>query len=332
MMKNSFVSLCLLFALFSGSWAQKWNPAIPRDTSFTIYSTYLKFKKAYPDVQAVRPVVPDGVTASYNLVYTTLENTLYGKRELHADLFRPGKAGRYPAVIFVYGGAWISGSKENQVPLAQQIAARGFVTLAVEYQLLPEAPYPAAVYNLKAAIRWLRANAEQFSIDPDQIAISGSSAGGQLAALVGLTGDVVQFEGDHGYPEYSSSVQAIIDMDGVIDFMAPLSLNNRRNPESPDVRWLGGDFYQRPDRWKEASPIFWANENSPPVLFLTSPHPRFTAGMNELTGMMDHWGIYYEKYTLDCKYHAFWLMHPWFDDTVGYLANFLTKVFKTGQN
>ena len=73
-----------------------------------------------------------------------------------------------------------------------------------------------------------------------------------------------------GVVNYSSEVQAIIDMDGVINFMAPLSLNLYRRPDSPDVQWLGGTFYERPDLWKEASPAYWANENSVPMLFLNS--------------------------------------------------------------
>lgn len=322
--------ICLLFVSFSLGAIAQINE-IPRDTSFTIYSTYQKFKRSYPDVKPVKSEVPDGVIAQTDVVYTTLKNTPYGDRDLHLDLFRPEKDGKYPAVVLVHGGAWVTGDKANQVPIAQYLAARGYVTAAVEYQLVLEATYPAAIYNVKAAIRYLRAHAEELNIDPDKIAISGASAGGQIAALVGLTGELDKFEGDQGNEGYSTSIQAIVDMDGVIDFMAPWSLKNDRKPDSYDVRWLEGDFYTRPDRWKEASPIFWASEDMPPMLFLTSPHPRFTAGMNELTAMMDQWGIYYERHTFNVKYHAFWLVQPWHNEAMFYMKNFLDRTLK-GKN
>ncbi|RKD86459.1 alpha/beta hydrolase [Mangrovibacterium diazotrophicum] len=327
-MKKILITLSFLAFLSTLASAQTWNPAIPRDTSFTIYSNWQKWKKSYPDAKPAKVVIAENVQANYDVVYTTLKGTPYGDRDLHMDIFSPKQNGKYPAVLLVHGGAWATGSKANQAPIAAYLASKGYVAVAVEYQLVLEATYPAAVYNIKSAIRYLRANAEKLNIDPDKIAIGGSSAGGQLACLVGLTGDLEKFEGEQGNEGFSTSVQAIVDMDGVIDFMAPWSLKSERKPDSYDVRWLEGDFYQRPDRWKEASPIFWANEKMPPMLFLTSPHPRFTAGMNELTAMMDYWGIYHEKHTFDIKYHAFWLVEPWFDETVVYIEKFLDKVLK----
>lgn len=327
-MNKILTTLIFLSVFLTGVQAQTWNPAIPRDTSFTIYSTLQKFRKAYPYVEPASVVIADNAKADYDVVYTTLENTPFGKRDLHMDVFSPKKAGRYPAVVLVHGGAWVTGSKANQAPIAAYLASKGYVAVAVEYQLVLEATYPAAIYNIKSAIRYLRAHADSMNIDPEKIAIGGSSAGGQIASLVGLTGDLEKFEGDQGNQGYSSSIQAIVDMDGVIDFMAPWSLKSDRKPDSYDVRWLEGDFYQRPDRWKEASPIFWATENMPPMLFLTSPHPRFTAGMNELTAMMDYWGIYHERHTFNTKYHAFWLVKPWYDETVVYIEKFLDKVLK----
>ena len=301
---------------------------IPRDTSFTVYNAYQKIKDKFPEASPAKPILPKGVKANYDVLYTTLENTPFGKRELHLDVFRPEKAGKYPALIMVFGGGWRSGTKDLQVPMAMQIASKGYVTVAVEYQLSLEAKYPAAVYNIKAAIRWMRANAEKYNIDPDHIAISGCSAGGQLASLTAMTNGVEKFEGDQGNSDYSSSVQALIDIDGVLDFMAPLSLKKDRRPDSPDVQWLGGDFYHRPDLWKEASPIFWVNENSVPVMFLNSGYPRFHAGQDEMIAMMNRWNIYNEVHVFDIKMHPFWLFHPWFDQTVKYMVGFLDRTFK----
>jgi pectinesterase len=262
-------------------------------------------------------------------VYATIEKTPFGKRELHLDIFRPKDNQKYPAVIMVHGGGWRSGTRSMQVPMAQMLATRGFVTIPIEYQLSLEAQYPAAVHNLKAGIRFIRENAEKYGIDTSRIAISGCSAGGQLAALVGLTNGVQQFEGDQGITGIHSNVHAIIDIDGVVDFLAPASLNLIRKPDAADVAWLGGTFEEKPAIWKNASPIFWAAERTAvPMLFLNSGFSRFHAGQDELIGMMKEWGICTEVHQFNVKVHPFWLFHPWVDGTIDYMNEFLKKVLK----
>ncbi len=329
-MKNNNALLPLIFMLGAtapGLTQTTPTKEIPCDTSYTPYSSWLHIRAAYPDARIVVPQLPEGVVETRDLVYATLPETAFGKRNLHADVFRPESPGKYPALVLVHGGGWVTGNKSMQIPLAQQIAAKGYVTIAVEYQLADEAMYPAAVHNIKAAIRWARANAEKFSIDPDHIAISGCSAGGQLAALVGMTNGVEKFEGDQGNPEFSSAVQAVIDIDGVVDFLAPASLLIKRTPNTYDLKWFGGSFTEKPETWMEASPIFWANESSVPVLFLNSGYPRFHAGQDEMLGMMKRWNIYTEVHTFDVQVHPFWLFHPWFEPTVEYMTAFLGKVF-----
>ncbi len=304
------------------------NPVrdIPRDTTYSIARVYCQIRKDFPYAVPVKDSLPKGVLGERNLVYATLPDTPFGKRELHVDLFHPVKPGKYPALILVHGGGWRAGDKSMEVPMAQMIASKGFVTVAVEYQLSLEAKYPAAVHNIKAAIRWMRANAVKYNIDSNRIAISGTSAGGQLAALVGMTNGIEKFEGTQGNNTFSSSVQAVIDIDGVLDFMAPSSLNLDRKPDSPDIAWLGGSFYEKPEIWKEASSIFWANEKSVPVLFLNSGFSRFHGGQDEMIGMMNEWGIYTEVHKFDIKVHPFWLFHPWVDSSVEYMVNFMNKV------
>lgn len=296
---------------------------IPADTTFNVPGVFHQIKNNFPEATPAIDFVPEGVSDYRNIVYATVENTAFGERELHLDLFRPEQEGRFPALIMVHGGGWRAGNKSLQVPMAQMIAAKGFVAVTVEYQLSLEAQYPAAVHNIKSAIRWMRANAEQYGIDTERIAISGCSAGGQLATLVGLTSGVEKFEGEMGNLSQPSNIQAIIDIDGVINFMDPLSLNLNRKPDSPDIQWLGGSFYDKPAIWKDASPAYWANKNSVPILFLNSGYPRFHAGQDELIGMYRNWGIYSEVHKFDILMHPFWLFHPWVDETVDYMVTFL---------
>jgi len=324
---KNLLFICVFVFSISQIEAQKPKITIPKDTSFNVKSDYKKNLKYFPYIKPATDSLPNNVNAQRDVVYTTLKNTPFGDRDLHIDIFSPKKPGKHPALLMVHGGGWRAGDKSLQIPMAQKLAARGYVTVCIEYQLSLEAKYPAAVFNIKSAIRWMRANAEKYNIDINKIAVSGCSAGGQLALLVGLTNGIENKEGNHGNFGYSSDIQAIIDIDGVVDFMAPESLNLTRKPNSPDIEWLGGSFYEKPEIWKDASSIFWANEKSPPIMFLNSGFPRFTAGQNELIGMMNNWGIYSEVHKFDEKIHPFWLYNPWVNSVVNYMDNFLIKVF-----
>lgn len=326
MLMANFHKALIIFILFS-SYSNAQKTEIPKDTSYKVASEYKKYLKYFPYIKPAKDSLPSYVSENRNIIYTTLKNTPFGDRNLHLDVFSPKKTGKYPAIILVHGGGWRSGHKSLQIPLAQKLAARGYITVCVEYQLSMEAKYPAAVFNIKSAVRWMRANADKYGIDVNKIAISGSSAGGQLAMLVGLTNGVEAKEGNHGNMGVSSDIQAIIDIDGVVNFMAPTSLNLNRKPNSPDIEWLGGSFIEKPEIWKDASSIYWANEKSPPILFLNSGFPRFHAGQDELIGMMADWGIYTEVHKFKEEIHTFWLFHPWINQTVNYMDNFLIKVF-----
>src|SRR5690606_1005225 len=301
--------------------------AIPVDTSYNVNQVHRQIAKDYPYAVPAKDSLTPGLSAYRNQEYAVLESTPFGKRTLHLEIFRPKDDKQYPAVLMIHGGGWRSGTRFMDIPLAQLLASKGFVTIPVEYQLSLEAKYPAAVHNIKAAIRWVKANARQFNIDTTRIVIAGSSAGGHLASLVGLTNGLSKFEGDQGVFTASSDVQAIIDIDGVVDFLAPTSLNLVRKPDSPDIEWLGGSFEQKPATWKEASPIFWATKaTTVPMLFLNSGYSRFHSGQDELIGMMNEWGIYSEVHKFDVMVHPFWLFHPWIDTSAQIMAQFINKV------
>ena len=324
---NSLVTGLFMIAGINSASTQSIN--IPIDSSYNVSKVYQQIHADYPKaVPAKEEFVKHGqVLAEMDIPYAEFRTEKYGMRTLRLDIFMPKKQVMHPAIIMIHGGGWRSGNKTMLAPMAEMLATEGFVAINVEYQLSLEAPYPAAVHNIKSAIRWVKANAKKYNIDTSKIAISGCSAGGQLASLVGLTNGVSAFEGELGVTSESSSVKAIVDIDGVINFLAPWSLNLDRKPNSPDVEWLGGTFVDRPSIWKEASGIFWATKTTtPPILFLNSGYARFHAGQDELIGMMKEWGIYYEVHKFDLQVHPFWLFHPWVDQTVSYIAAFLHKV------
>ncbi|WP_195210537.1 alpha/beta hydrolase [Actinomarinicola tropica] len=134
-----------------------------------------------------------------------------GGRDLRCDVYTPpGGAERAPAVILVHGGAWRQGDRTQLRGYGILLGSEGYVCIAPEYRLTPEAPWPAQIHDVKAAIRWVRAHADRLGIDPERIAIEGNSAGAHLALLAAGTQDVAAFEGEGGNPGVSTHVAAAL--------------------------------------------------------------------------------------------------------------------------
>jgi acetyl esterase/lipase len=154
--------------------------------------------------------VPEGTRVERNLEYVK-----DGHERNKLDLYLPEKADApLPVVIWIHGGAWKAGSKDNcpVVPLV----ARGYAVASINYRFLQHAEFPAQIEDCKAAVRWLRANARKYNLDPDHFGVIGASAGGHLSALLGTSGGVKELEGKGGNEEQSSRVQAVIDLFGPI--------------------------------------------------------------------------------------------------------------------
>ena len=299
---------------------------IKQDTSYTLFSAAKKMYKKFPEARLVMPTAREGITEVNDLIYTAINN-----RKLHLNIYYPkNSTNKLPGVILIHGGGWRSGDRGLTVPMAQKLAGNGYVTISIEYRLSTEAHYPAAVYDIKSAVRWLRANAKKYSIDTNRIAIYGCSAGGQLAALVGTTNKDKTFEGNEGNLDHSSSVQAIIDIDGVVDFFGKGTEELSKPTGKPPAAqlWFGVSAEENPEMWRKASPINHLDENDPPILFINSDVPRFHAGQEAMIEKLKSFNIYYETYTLTGTIHTFWLFEPWFDRTFNYTINFLDKVFQ----
>jgi len=321
----AFTSIGFLIVLSSALLSQDRD--IPRDTSFTLSNTAPKVYKQYPHAKLVEAKLPDSVTAQENIVYAR-----YGKRELHLDLFSSREKGNalYPGVILIHGGGWRSGNRQMEWPMAQYLAAHGYLAATVEYRLSPEALYPEGVYDLKGAIRWMRANAASYNLDPNRLAVYGCSAGGTLAAFLGTTGDVKKFEGGAGHAESSSKVQAVVDVDGVLDFTDPAESAKDDDPKKPSAgkSWFGASYKEKPELWREASPINYVDKKTPPILFVNSSLERYHAGRDEMIAQLNKLGVHSEVHTIPDTPHPFWLFHPWFDEASGIIVTFLDKILK----
>ena len=159
---------------------------------------------------SVRPA-EDALKVHENIIFNKI-----GQRALVLDLYTPKDIASkpLPVVIMVHGGGWSGGTHRYLRPLAMSLAAKGFACIAVEYRLAGEASFPAAVWDVKAAVRWARKNAKEFNFDPDFITVAGGSAGGNIAGLVGVTTGDKRFEGDGEHTDFSSKVHAVISFYG----------------------------------------------------------------------------------------------------------------------
>lgn len=290
----------------------------PTDTTYTVKSVYGKVKKEYPNVSLVQPKKYETVKEQKEIVYLKINN-----RKLHLDAFYNTTNKLNPAVVILHGGGWKSGNKSQMETFAIELASKGYSCFTIEFRLSPEALYPAAIFDVKKSIQYLRKNAKKFNIDTTKIAILGCSSGGQMAALIGTTNGKTNFEDDDKSLKNSSNVQAIINIDGILAFKHPESIEGK-----VAGLWLGGSYEEKPTVWEQASPLNHTNKNTPPILFINSSIPRFHAGRDDVIAILNKNGIYNEVQTIQKSPHSFWFLNPWFDETINYTATFLDKVFK----
>lgn len=327
-MKTLFTIFIISFLFIPGKliFAQHslMHPDLNIDTSYTIHSALKKYQKKYPDISPAFYKPKNEIKQHRNLIYQS-----YGNRAMHLDLFEPALSTTFlrPCVALIHGGGWTSGDKSLLAPFAWALADSGYVAVTIEYRLSNEALFPAAAIDIKTAIKWLYANAMIYNIDTTRIAIMGSSAGGQLASLVGVCSQTTKFNDSTIYNKHSTKINSIIDIDGVIAFIHPLSEEGGK-PGKPGAaeKWFGVHFKDDPTKWVEASAITYVDKNTPPALFIASSIPRFNAGREDMVEKMNTLGIYNEKFVFDDAPHSFWLFNPWFTPTLSIIIKFLGQI------
>jgi arylsulfatase A len=270
--------------------------------------------------------LPAGVTVERDLTYAK-----YGPREMKLDLYHPfSPRGISPGVVFIHGGAWTIGNKSGFSRQAAYLAAKGYVCVSIDYRLSQEAPYPAALYDSKAAVRWMRANAAKYNIDPNRIAAVGGSSGGQLAALLGTTADVRTMEGDGGNAQFSSRVQAVVAFNPLTDFVSMLA--RTQNPKAATqaiVPFLGGMEAAVPEIYVDASPVAHVSATSAPFLFLhgtsdtTMPYQQSLEMIDALHSV----GVRAELYSAKDANHGFFNSPPFYQPSTERMEQFLNSVF-----
>jgi pectinesterase len=290
----------------------------PVDTTYTVKSVYDKVKKDHPYISYVPTRSYENVNQKKEIVYKKIKN-----RELHLDAYYNLDKKNNPAIVIIHGGGWRSGNRAQMETFAIEMASKGYSCFNIEFRLSMEAPYPAAIFDVKNAIQYIKKNARKFNVDITKVAVLGCSSGGQMAALIGTTNGKAAFEDSKPYNKFSSKVNAIVDVDGTLAF------KHRESVEGKVAGlWLGGSYEEIPTIWEQAAPLNQADKNTPPILFINSSIPRFHAGRDDMIAILNKYGIYSEIQTIENSPHSFWFLNPWFDKTIEHTTHFLDKVFK----
>jgi len=225
-----------------------------------------------PAQQPKRPAMPDNVIFEPDLEYAP---AVGGKLAL--DIVRPrdNTGAPHPAVLCIHGGGFRAGNRESYLPLCIRLAQRGYVAATVTYRLAPKFQFPAPLHDVKAAVRYLRANAAKFGVDTDRIGVTGGSAGGHLALMLGLTPGVAEFEGYGPNLDQSSRVSCVVDYFGPTDFTQ--SYGHSVDAAEVLPQFLGGDLEHARLAHLKASPVNWVSPSSAPVLAIHGTKDRYVA-------------------------------------------------------
>lgn len=325
-MKLIVVFIFISLQLLSSACAQNLSGLTGiRDTSYSNFSALQSSRKTKADIRLVPELQNAAISKKQSLVYTS-----YGHRKMLLDAFYPTqKSNRnHIAILIIHGGGWRSGDRSQHYALASYLANLGYTCFTPEYRLSTEALFPAAVYDLKAAIRWIRKEAPNYAIDTSRITALGFSAGGELAAFLGVTGNLPLFEGTSGLEKGKTNVGAIIDMDGILSFVHPESgEGDDRKNISAATYWLGYPKKGNEHLWEAASSLSYVSLYTPPTLFINSSVNRMHAGRDDYRALLKGYGIYTEVKTFPDAPHSFPQFEPWFTPGVQTIDQFLQKVF-----
>jgi len=212
-----------------------------------------------------------GIETAGKRTYLNVEYVPNGHERQKLDIYLP-EQGKYteplPMVVWIHGGAWRAGDKKNC--RARVFLKDGYAAASINYRLSHHAIFPAQIEDCKAAIRYLRANAKNYNIDPERIGVWGSSAGGHLVALLGTTSDIKDFDKGPNL-HVSSKVQAVCDFFGPTDFTRMSDFESRMDhdaADSPESLLVGGAIQENKEACKRANPITYVSRNDPPFLIV----------------------------------------------------------------
>ena len=232
-------------------------------------------------IQIEKPIEKLSVNYISDVVYSQPSIYGYPNFPLQMDILKTNSKDPLPAVVFVTGGGFMAANKDNYLQQRVDLAEAGYIVASIDYRVTPQSTFPAPLEDVKSAIRYLRANASKYGINPDKIAVMGSSAGGYLAALAGTTNHLKDFDKGENLDQ-SSEVQAVIDLYGLSDLTkvgygySEEVQNMHKSPSAPEAMLVngpavfgpGGSIFDDVEKAAKANPITYINKDNPPFLIL----------------------------------------------------------------
>ncbi len=217
-----------------------------------------------------------------NVVYEQVPSRGYENVAMKMDVLKPLKKEKMPAVLFITGGGFINANKDNGIQQRMALAEAGYVVASVEYRVAPTGKFPEPLEDVKAAIRYLKAHADQFNIDPERVGVLGGSAGGYLSAMVGVTNGTRQFDKGENLDQ-DSTVKAAVDVYGLSDLtkvgddFSPEVQKKHKSAGATEALWvngspvfggLDGGILADPEKTEAANPLHYISDQSAPFLLL----------------------------------------------------------------
>ncbi len=247
-------------------------------------------------------------------------------REVQLDRFRIDDEAVLPGIVLTYGGGWIGGSRKAFRQTAQDLARLGYVVANVDYRLATEAKSSGAVLDCKAAVRWMRVNAEELGVDPSRIAAIGSSAGGHLAAMFATTSGDSAFADKGNHPEQSDALQAFVIMGSGVDQLARVKESKSRSMKNC-VIFFGGEFEEVPEVYAQGSPITHLSEQTPPILMLDGGNDKPGERYVDFRKKLDELAVANELRVIPKAKHGEWGKPQYCPKFVAAMDEFLRRVF-----
>jgi pectinesterase len=264
--------------------------------------------------------IKNSLTSKLNITYAR-----YGDRTLELDLYRPKDAANpLPGILCIHGGGWAKGSRAGHGNLAMALAARGFVAATISYRLSGEAPFPAAIHDCKAAVRWMRANAEEYGINSEAIGATGLSAGGHLVSLLATSAGVEELEGDGGNAKFSSAIQAAVPMGAQTDLESERTRTVSASDQKGTIwqQFLSGTQAEQPATYRLASPLFHLDKSDPPQAFISGEGDDPSTHADRFRAEMKRLQISIQLRLVPGAPHPFLGRQVWFDDAVSTATEF----------
>ncbi|MEM0896293.1 MAG: SMP-30/gluconolactonase/LRE family protein [Verrucomicrobiota bacterium] len=272
-------------------------------------------------------VIGDDIKSHLDVVYA--EN---GTRKVLCDIFRPNSKAEetLPAVVTIHGGGWLNGDRMKFRAMGLEFARRGYVSMVIDYRLGHEAPFPAGIEDCHAAVRYLRANADKFGVDPNLIFGVGGSAGGHLVGLLAVSADNEELHGSAGNPGISSRIAGAVVMAGPMEMTTgSVAERSLSNPDTSNSNaWLRKTIEEAPELYALADAHLQITEDDPPILFMAGEFDkpeRNEPSREKLRSFGIETGIKsYEK-----GKHGCWNQNPWFDQMMADMDDWFRKVAQT---